>query len=97
MSSILTHKKFTQNGNGNHIQTLPVIAYGGLQVMKRMCGIEWPGGVGPRAVTLRTMGQQMMELAAQYADRVTHAYISTATHTNNIPVEASTLILLSHS
>lgn len=66
-----------------------------LQIMKRLCGIEWPGGVGPRATTLQTMGQQMMELAAQYADKVTHAYVSIATQSNNIPAEAS--ILLNHS
>lgn len=68
---------------------------GDLQIMKRLCSVEWPGGVGPRGTTLKTMGQQMMELAAQYADKVIHAYISTATQPNNIPTEASNL--LSHS
>lgn len=61
-------------------------------IMKRLCSIEWPGGVGPRATTLQTMGQQMMELAAQYADKVTHAYISIATQSNNIPTEVCVVV-----
>lgn len=58
-------------------------------MMKRLCSIEWPGGASPRASTLQIMGQQMMELAAHYAEKVTHAYISVATQPDNIPVEAS--------
>lgn len=64
-----------------------------LQIMKRLSSVEWPGGGGPRATTLQTMGQQMMELAAQYAEKVTHAYISIATQPNNIPAEASIIQL----
>ena len=58
-----------------------------------MCGVHWPGGVGPSDSTLQTMGQQLMELAAQYADEVTHAYVSIAAQGNNIPKEASVSLL----
>ena len=58
-------------------------------MMKRMCDVQWPGGVAPGPTTLQAMGQQMMELAAQYAEEVTHAYVSVATQGNNIPTEVS--------
>lgn len=61
-------------------------------MMKRMCGVQWPGGVGPGATTLQTMGQQLMELAAQYADEVTRAYVSIATQSNNIPTEVCVVV-----
>ncbi|XP_045115099.1 uncharacterized protein LOC123506824 isoform X2 [Portunus trituberculatus] len=61
-------------------------------MMKRMCDVQWPGGVGPGPSTLQAMGQQMMELAAQYAEEVTHAYVSIATQGNKIPTEVCVVV-----
>lgn len=61
-------------------------------MMKRMCGVQWPGGVVPGPTTLQAMGQQLMELAAQYAEEVTHAYVTIATQGNNIPTEVCVVV-----
>lgn len=61
-------------------------------MMKRMCGVQWPGGVAPGPTTLQAMGQQLMELAAQYAEEVTHAYVSIATQSNNISTEVCVVV-----
>ncbi|KAG0719872.1 Protein unc-13 4B [Chionoecetes opilio] len=80
----------------DHAQGYSQAAVGVADLMKamrkRMCGVHWPGGVGPGITTLHTMAQQMMELAAHYAQEVTHAYITTATQPNNIPTEVCVVV-----
>ncbi|KAG7164842.1 unc-13-like 3 [Homarus americanus] len=44
-------------------------------LMTRVCDVRWPGGVGPGGNTLTKISQQIIELAAEYTDKVTKAFV----------------------
>lgn len=58
-----------------------------LQLMRRVCEVRWPGGVGPGGKTLNKIGQQVLELASQYTNKVTHAYSTRGGYTDRISSE----------